>query len=116
LEVDPLPDEELPELEPMLPPELPLLPFDEPLDFLWCFFLLVVPDWPDWSELPELPDCPMVLPVPDWPIELPELPDCPELPDWLESWAMADIEAVRMSANASVNSFFMKSYFLCFLI
>jgi hypothetical protein len=42
------------------------------------------------------------------------LPDCPEelLPDWLESWANADIEAVKISANASVNTFFMKRHFL----
>ena len=53
-------------------------------------------------ELSELPDWPMLL------------PDCPEelLPDWLESWANADIEAVRISANASANTFFMKRHFL----
>jgi hypothetical protein len=92
----------------------------------------VVPDWsvplvdaPDCPiELPELPDCPIVLPEPpDCPVELPELPDCPivlpELPDcplelcpdWLESCANAVIAADRISAHASVKSFFMRFLF-----
>ncbi len=62
----------------------------------------------------------MVLPelLPDWPMVLPELlPDWSmvllELPDWLLSWAIADIEAVSIRAKASVKIFFMKGYVLC---
>jgi hypothetical protein len=115
LEVEPEPELGellLPDPDPMLPElSLPV----EPLDFLLCFlcFLLVVPDWsPDCPvELPEFPDCPIELcELPDWPMLLPCWPEL--LPDWLESCANADSEAVRMSANASVNIFFMKRYVL----
>lgn len=70
--------------------------------------LVDVPDCPIVSVL-VLPDCPIELPeLPDCPMELPELPDCPLEPDWLESCAKAVIDADRISAHASVKSFFMK--------